>query len=113
MNHVPVRLGPLALLFTVISICLSVLAILTFSTARADLTLAERYAGTVRTRYELEVQGQEFLETARPGETKVFEADGMTLTVALDESGNVSQWTMEKSWTQNETIEDLWQGPGN
>ena len=53
MNQVPVKLGPLALLLTVISICLTTLAILTFSTARADGRLAERYAETVTLRYEL------------------------------------------------------------
>ena len=52
-NRTPIRLLPLALLLTVISICLTVLAILTFSTAGADLRLAEKYAETVRTRYEL------------------------------------------------------------
>ncbi len=110
MNHVPVKLGPMALLLTVITICLTVLAILTFSTARADLALAERYAGTVATRYELEVQGQEFLETAQPGQTRSFESDGMTLTVSLDENGNVSRWTMEKAWSQEDAIGGLWDG---
>lgn len=111
MNQVPVKLGPLALLLTVISICLTVLAILTFSTARADLALAERYAVTVKTRYELEIQGQEFLTTAGPGETVSFEKDGMILNVALDEDGHVSQWTMNRVWKQDEAIENLW--PGN
>ena len=62
MKHVPVKLGPLALLLAVISICLTTLGILTFTTARADLRLAEKYASTVRTRYELERRGQEFLQ---------------------------------------------------
>ena len=61
MKQVPIKLGPLALLLTVISICVTTLAILTFTTARADLRLAEKYAQTVETRYALERQGQEFL----------------------------------------------------
>ena len=58
MNQVPVKLGPLALLLTVISICLTTLAILTFSTARADWRLADRYAQTVTARYDLMNEGQ-------------------------------------------------------
>ncbi len=54
MKQVPIKLGPLALLLAVISICLTTLAILTFTTARADLRLAQKYAETVSTRYELE-----------------------------------------------------------
>ena len=110
MNRAPIRLGPMALLLAVIATCLSVLAILAFSTARADLSLAERYAGTVWTRYELEKQGMEFLEDAGPGAEAEFEEDGMTLRVALDGDGNVCRWTMEKAWQQNDTIEDLWSG---
>ena len=39
MKQIPIKLGPLTLLLTVISICLTVLAILSFTTARADLRL--------------------------------------------------------------------------
>ena len=53
-GRMPVKLGPLALLLTVISICLTTMAILTFATARADRRLAEKYAATVRLRYELD-----------------------------------------------------------
>lgn len=110
MEQTPIRLGPLALLLTVISICLTVLAILTFSTARADLALAERYAQTVQTRYDLESQGQIFLASAKPGQEQTFTEDGMRLTVALDERGNVSRWTLEKEWDQSDTIGGLWPG---
>ena len=44
----PIKLGPLALLLTVITICLTTLAILTLTTARADLRLAEKYAERFR-----------------------------------------------------------------
>ena len=110
MNHVPIKLGPLALLLTVVLICLSVLAILTFTTARADLALAERYAQTVQTRYELERQAQEFLAVAQPQDSVVFEEDGMRLVVALDEQGKVSRWTLERDWDQEDTIGGFWQG---
>ena len=62
MKDVPVKLGPLALLLTVISICMTVLAILAFTTARADLSLARTYAETVRERYSLEILGQQYLQ---------------------------------------------------
>ena len=61
MKELPIRLTPLALLLTVISICLTVLGILTYTTARADMNLAETYAETVRTRYELEARGQNWI----------------------------------------------------
>ena len=46
MKDLPIRLGPLALLLTVISICMTVFGILTYATARADMNLAETYAET-------------------------------------------------------------------
>ena len=49
MKRVPIKLGPLALLLAVISICLTMLALLTCSTARADRRLAEKFAQTVST----------------------------------------------------------------
>ena len=61
MNHAPVKLGPLALLLTVISICLTILSILTYTTAGADDRLAQRYSQTTTERYELEIAGQEAL----------------------------------------------------
>lgn len=61
MKDLPIKLGPLALLLTVISICMTTLAILTFTTARADQNLAAAYAQTVQERYTLEAEGQEFL----------------------------------------------------
>ena len=64
MKQIPMRLGPLALLLMVISICMTVLGILTFTTARADLSMAEKYAQTVETRYLLESRGQSFLQEA-------------------------------------------------
>ena len=62
MRQIPVKLGPLALLLTVISICLTTLAILTFTTAEADRRLADHFAETIETRYRLESQGQAFLK---------------------------------------------------
>ena len=60
MHQVPIKLGPLALLLTIISICLTTLSILTCTTSGADLRLAQKYAETVQTRYSLEREGQAF-----------------------------------------------------
>ncbi len=131
MNRPPIRLGPLALLLTVISICLTVFAILTFSTARADLALAKRYAYTSSIRYSLEKSGQEYLqevdEVLQGGGTlyDLFEAEmdpkgisvyqieesGYTLTIGLKQKGNtysIEVWKIEKEWDQNDNIDDLW-----
>ena len=68
MKHVPIRLGPLALLLAVISICLTILAVLSFTTGQADLRLAQRYADTVTERYALEA-----LKAARDVECRIFD----------------------------------------
>ena len=131
MNRAPIKLGPLALLLTVISICLTTLAILTFTTARADLSLAEKYAQTVETRYALERQGQEFLREVSETDPADYglmdwerdaagiyrtevEQDGMTLQIGFcpnaDGSCRVVSWRMEKIWSEDDSIGELWDG---
>ena len=126
MKQAPIRLGPLALLMTVISICLTILAILTFTTARADLRLAEKYAETVQTRYALERQGQAYLSRLNAGEVAALEADetgvlcteleqeGVRLSIGLvpDGAGGyaVVSWRQEKEWEPNDDIGNLWSG---
>ena len=58
--HGSVRIGPISL-FTLIIICLAVLAVLSITTARAELSITERQAATTTETYQLEVQGQEFV----------------------------------------------------
>ena len=72
MKHIPVRLGPLALLLTVVAICMTVLGLLTFSTARADLAMAQKLAASTQQRYELEAEGQAFLQEAAEAAGKEF-----------------------------------------
>ncbi|MDO4990551.1 MAG: hypothetical protein Q4E45_08625 [Eubacteriales bacterium] len=126
MNHSPIRLGPLALLLTVISICLTILAILTFTTARADLRLAEKYAETVQTRCALEKDGQEYLAGLNDGLETVprrdqdgiyrldLEREGYLLHMGLIRDGSggfdVVSWRLEKTWEQADTIGNLWSG---
>ncbi|MBR1455745.1 MAG: hypothetical protein IJ594_01125 [Oscillospiraceae bacterium] len=130
MKQIPIKLGPLTLLLTVISICLTTLAILTFTTARADMRLAEKFADTVQTRYALEAQGQDFLREIRdldPADLslmdlerdasgvywKTLEQDGSKLRIGFtfDRNGSrVTAWRQEKEWEQETGIPNLWNG---
>ena len=128
MNQVPIKLGPLALLLTVISICLTTLSILTFTTARADMRMAEKYAETVRERYELEAEGQKFLrdtsEDIRSGIEYFPDQDGILReTISHDgarlEIGlriipggyTVHSWRIQRQWAEDTSMGNLW--PGN
>lgn len=133
MNQVPIKLGPLALLLTVISICLTTLSILTFSTSKADHVLAQKYADTVTSRYNLMNQGEEFLRDARelaeqgmpvtsiPGTTPgpggrttyELEEDGMRLTISLKAAGGgiqVLEYRVTKDWAEDTSPGNLWMG---
>ncbi|MBQ9685833.1 MAG: hypothetical protein IJV41_04690 [Oscillospiraceae bacterium] len=127
MKQVPVKLGPLALLLTVISICLTVLAILSFTTARADSRLAEKYAETVQTRYALEARGQEFLADLYESDPSLMdmewdgqgvwwttlELSGARLRIGVKASGGeytVVAWRHDREWSQDELIGNLWLG---
>lgn len=130
MRHVPIKLGPLALLLTVISICMTVLGTLAFTTARADWNLAQKYADTVQSRYTLEAQGQRFLRTAAqaleegkdPGELdgagkdedgivwRTFEKGEFSLQVGIaceDGRLRVVNWRIHRDW-EPEGDMDLW-----
>lgn len=131
MKQVPIKLGPLALLLTVISICLTTLAVLAFSTARADLRLAEKSAETLRERYVLEARGQEFLQEisgADPADyslmdlerdrsgiwhTELREGD-VVLHIGVRPSADgelqVLSWRMEKEWAEDDSLGELWDG---
>ncbi|MBQ3955897.1 MAG: hypothetical protein II680_08405 [Clostridia bacterium] len=125
MKDLPIKLGPLALLLTVISICMTVLGILTYTTSRADMKLAETYAETVRTRYRLETEAQEYLvRLSAPGEEALPDADGVIRETFRDESGLmlhtgvrlaadgdpvVVEWRFEHEWEEDTSI-TVWDG---
>ena len=127
-------MGPLALLLTVISICMTTLGVLALTTARADLRLAEKYAATVHNRYELEELGQSFLEQVGQVLESGEEA-GMIPGVVTGEDGilrwnaergdfnlgvgivpkdgkgfQVLYWTIQKEWEPEEGLGNLWLG---
>lgn len=112
MKRIPVRLGPLALLLCVISICMATLSMLSYANAGADLRLAERYAETVYTRYALELEGEEFIrDAAQSGSAQStrLERNGYILEIAFD-GEHITNMRMEKEWEENTGIQDLWEG---
>ena len=121
MNQTPVKLGPLALLLTVISICLTVLSILTFTTAQADQRLAEKYAENVKLRYQLEAEGQTWLSGFLKGEEEAevengvyqhdIEKDGTRLSIQLEEKDGIFRiigWKLTHLWEEDTDIGNLW-----
>ena len=120
MKQIPIRLGPVALVLTVISICLT------------DANMADAFADSVQNRYALESEGQAFLQdadellasggeltdlpnvTAEEGSVeKILEQEGYQLKIRLSEAGDsytVEEWALSKKWEQKETINNLWQG---
>ena len=61
MKH-RIRLGPIAIFLAVIAAVVATLAMLTFATSRADMALAERFAAVTAIRYELDEEGNRFLQ---------------------------------------------------
>ncbi len=128
MKELPIRLTPLALLLTVISICMTVLGILTYTTARADMNLAETYAETVRSRYELEVRGQNWIGDmiasadgptgSAPDEDGVIREEfrsenGLILHAGIaieDGAVRIVEWRFEHEWEEDTSIGKLWDG---
>ena len=124
MKHVPIRLGPLALLLAVIAICLTTLSILSFTTGQADLRLAQRYAETVKERYALEGEGQEFLsevcegsalESGLPAVSTVIEGkNGARLSIELKQNGTggyeILSWKQTRDWEENTEMDNIWLG---
>ncbi len=133
MNQIPIRLGPLALLLTVISICLTTLSILTFTTSRADMRLSGRYADTITNRYAVMNEGEEFLrkfeDASRTGQVpdgfegakiaedgsyeKYIDQEGITLHIKVRPEADgvkILAWQVTKDWAQNLDPGNLWPG---
>lgn len=132
MKEVPIRLGPLALLLTVLSICMTTLGILAFTTARADLSLAEKYADTVRERYAREAEGMEYLQDVRESlasgagavDFEERDEDGVIwkrigdgnrglligLRIKDGKSLEIVSWRLENRWEEEPASGNLWSG---
>ena len=127
-----IRLGPIAVFLAVIAIVFASLAMLTISTSRADSALAERFAKVTALKYELEAEGQKFLQAADEfaagagkeslpegayetgdGLSYLAEKEGYTLEIDLvkEDSGySVQRWQISKLWEEEDPFEDLWLG---
>ena len=135
MKKTPIRLGPLMILLLVISIALTTLALLTVTTARADRTLADRFAAAVSTRYELGREASAFEAgvadgsirlpaqggTVGDGTVTVSDAqirytlsqDGYSLVLVIDaQTHRVISRQITKDWEYSDEIGDLWDGQG-
>ena len=132
-----VRLGTIAVLFTVVVLCVSVLAVLSVATVRADRAMSQRYAQQVTARSELENEGQRWLRqvlnAAEAHSAALTEADlpenttldgqtvrttlttgGRTLTaeVELDFDGaspdyRILSWVNVADWEEDEQVKVL------
>ncbi|MBR0398474.1 MAG: hypothetical protein IJI10_09430 [Eubacterium sp.] len=137
MSH-KIRLGPIAIFLTVIAAVLATLAMLTVATSRADATLAERFAIVTSLRYELETDGNRFLqqidsslrtdgllelpegaEQLDNGNVHYnVEKEGYALDVEVavlpdgSDAGNyeVVDWKISKIWKGADPFENLWPG---
>ena len=132
MKH-RIRLGPIAIFLAVIAAVVATLAMLTFATSRADMALAERFAAVTAIRYELDEEGNRFLQAVEEtsgkaaegsGETTALagggwkyytEKEGYALTVEVVPAGSesgwqVTKWKINKLWEGADPFEDLWLG---
>ena len=128
MKRTNVKLGPLALILTVISICMAILAILSYTTAHADKRLAEKYADTITVRYQLEREGQKYIAdncgSIADGGTEILsdesgiiwhtiESGDDMLRIGIEPTDNgfrTVYWRQEHAWEPNTEIGQLWAG---
>ena len=99
MNH-KIRLGPVAAFLAVIAAVVATLAMLTFATSRADAARAERFAAVTAIRYELEKEGNRFLQAAEESAVPAEEPAGQGAEIrpgdGTDLSGTVS--SLDGGW---------------
>lgn len=113
--HGSVRIGPISLFTLIIILCLAVLAVLSLTTARAELSITERQAQTTTETYALETAGQEFVaavdaalaEGASSALGEVLSSYGVTEGAADGEaSAGAETGAGEAASASGETIED-------
>lgn len=134
--HRPVRTGALTLLITTVLICLSVLSVLALTTARADLSMAEKGMAGLQSQAKTEQAGQEALaaldaalkqggalpEGAELGEDGVIRqsltGQEGTLQIVLEPKDpepadpaayRITAWRITSQWTPDQSL-DLWNG---
>lgn len=126
MENKRFRVGSVAVLFTVVLLCVAIFAALTVTTALADEKTAQRYGQHVQQLYACENLGQQWLAQARAcqmgrgplPENTTQEKDGslstriccdsMELSIRLNEAGQLEQWSCAAQWQPQEHWQ-LWQ----
>lgn len=109
--HGSVRIGPISLFTLIIILCLAVLAVLSLTTARAELSITERQAQTTTETYALETAGQEFVAAvdAALAEGGSSALDEVLSTYGVTEAAADAEATADASEAApaaGETIED-------
>lgn len=109
--HGSVRIGPISLFTLIIILCLAVLAVLSLTTARAELSITERQAQTTTETYALETAGQEFVAAvdAALAEGRSSALDEVLSTYGVTEAAADAEATADASEAApaaGETIED-------
>ena len=127
MTH-KISLGPIAVFLVVVTIILTMLAVLTLATTNADRVMAERFAAVTAVRYDLEAEGQQFVRDynekladakaiSKDDRITSIEKNGYTLEIELsapDSSGNfdILKWQMKKNWNADDPYQHIWKGAG-
>ena len=127
-----IKLGPLAIFLTIITIVLTMLALLSFVTANADAALAERYAQVTQIKYALEKQGNDFLKdlddflkegnslmlrddvtrNSKGVYSHIEELDEYQLTIEFETDGDryqIKRWKISKDWEEENPFDNIWQ----
>ena len=125
------QVGSVAVLFSVVVLCVAVFAVLTVLTASSDMRLSRQYGEHVRSQYACENLGQQWLgeidgwiagKNALPDGTEVNENSVQTeiiketsvLNIRLTLSGAgyaIDRWSCTAQWQPDEGLK-VWQGTG-
>ena len=104
-SHRPVRSGALTLLFTVVLLCLAVLAVLSLATAQADAALAQKRLDRLA-QAAAERAGQEWLAALDAADPGTLPAD----TVSTGDGGVQAELTLESGDTLRRAAEPAGEG---
>lgn len=125
MEHRRIRVGSIAVLFTVVVVCAAIFAVLTLVTASSDLRTARSYEQRVEALYECENLGEQwlaqvsgYLEGLQELPENTWEDQGalgteitlgpMRLTARVDAAtGAVLEWNCNALWQPEEDL-NLW-----
>ena len=125
MEHRRIRVGSIAVLFTVVVVCAAIFAVLTLVTASSDLRTARSYEQRVEALYECENLGEQwlaqvsgYLEGLQELPENTWESGGelgteitlgpMQLTARVDAAtGALLEWSCNALWEPEEDL-DLW-----